>query len=621
MSTHKTDCARPTTEGPSRLGHRSRFARWRAVSLLLVYILMAIHIAHWKISGKTLAPLELSEVMYTLEFGIVTAGFLFMVAALIATAVFGRFFCSWGCHILALQDLSAWILRKVGVRPRPIRSRLLLWVPMIAAAYMFVWPQVNRIVSGRPMATLHLATDADGWASFTTENFWRNLPGPGVTIVTFLICGFVIVYVLETRSFCTYGCPYGAVFGLADRIAPGRIRVGPDCTQCGTCTAVCTSHVRVHEELNRFGMVINPACMKDLDCISACPQGTLHYGFGRTSLFRRVVGTKKVKRSFDFTLWEEVLAALVFVVILLVYRGLYDLVPFLLTLALGAIVSYFAILSVRLVRHRDVTLNRIRLRCASSLTGWGAAFVACMMLFGALTVHSAVVRYSGFQGQRLYMHAMRTPTLDAVVADRSIDHLARAQSWGLIAIERVELLLGDLFAKRQRWPEAEASRRKLLERGAKDAHVHEQLAFALSKQDRFDEARQEYATSLELDSNRAEPHYGLASVDFEAGRPDLAEDHLRRALRIRPDFAVARYELGALLIERGVVNEGIYHLRECVRLNPQHGDAYYNLAVAFAMRGAFDEAKVEIETAIALQPEDKQTQQFRAWLSSLMRDQ
>ena len=41
-------------------------------------------------------------------------------ATVVATAIFGRFFCSWGCHILALEDLCAWILGKLGVRPRPI---------------------------------------------------------------------------------------------------------------------------------------------------------------------------------------------------------------------------------------------------------------------------------------------------------------------------------------------------------------------------------------------------------------------------------------------------------------------------------------------------------------------
>ena len=310
-----------------------------------------------------------------------------------------------------------------------------------------------------------------------------------------------------------------------------------------------------------------------------------------------------------------------FVAILLIYRGLNDSVPFLLTLALGAILSYCTLVSIRLVRHHDVVLNRMRLRHAGSLTGCGVAFIACMLLLGTFTIHSAFVRYSVFQGERLYTRISHMRKPDANIADRSIAHLTRAQSWRLISLDRIERMLGDLFAKRQRWVEAENSRRRLLERRPQDAYAREQLAFALAEQGRLDEAGQEYAYSLELDPNRAEPHYGLAGVHFEAGRPDLAEDYLRRALRIRLHFAVAHYELGALLVERGVVDEGIYHLRECVRLNPQYGDAYYNLAVALATRGAFNEATVEIENAISLQPEDEQTQRFRAFLRSLVRDE
>ena len=78
---------------------------------------MVAHIVHWKLAGRTLAPLELNEVMHTLELGIVTAGFILMALLVLATFVFGRFFCSWGCHILALEDASTWLLEKVGIRP------------------------------------------------------------------------------------------------------------------------------------------------------------------------------------------------------------------------------------------------------------------------------------------------------------------------------------------------------------------------------------------------------------------------------------------------------------------------------------------------------------------------
>ena len=139
---------RPAGESPRGLepaaGVRRGYGRWRALSLSLVYVVIAAHIIHWKITGKTLAPLELNEVMYTLELGIVTAGFLFMCFLLLGTLVFGRFFCSWACHIMVLQDLCAWALRKLRIKAKPVRSRALLLVPPLTAAYMFVWPQIAR---------------------------------------------------------------------------------------------------------------------------------------------------------------------------------------------------------------------------------------------------------------------------------------------------------------------------------------------------------------------------------------------------------------------------------------------------------------------------------------------
>ncbi|MCP3933761.1 MAG: hypothetical protein GY708_00160, partial [Actinomycetia bacterium] len=55
-----------------------KYGKWRALALTSVYVLFGLHIAHWKLNGSTLAPLELNEVMYTLEAGVVTAGFLLM---------------------------------------------------------------------------------------------------------------------------------------------------------------------------------------------------------------------------------------------------------------------------------------------------------------------------------------------------------------------------------------------------------------------------------------------------------------------------------------------------------------------------------------------------------------
>ncbi|MBT4766882.1 MAG: hypothetical protein HOO04_00805, partial [Phycisphaerae bacterium] len=78
----------------------SGYGRRRAIVLILVHLVIAIHITTWLVFGETLAPLELNETMFTLELGIVTVGFLLMALIILSTLIFGRFFCSWGCHVL-----------------------------------------------------------------------------------------------------------------------------------------------------------------------------------------------------------------------------------------------------------------------------------------------------------------------------------------------------------------------------------------------------------------------------------------------------------------------------------------------------------------------------------------
>ena len=75
---------------------------------------MIAHIIQWRIMGKTVSPIEPSETMYTLQKGFVNAGFIFFSLAILATLIFGRFVCGWGCHILALQDLCGWLLKENG---------------------------------------------------------------------------------------------------------------------------------------------------------------------------------------------------------------------------------------------------------------------------------------------------------------------------------------------------------------------------------------------------------------------------------------------------------------------------------------------------------------------------
>jgi len=285
---------------------KSRTSRWRAAALTILTLLMIAHIIQWRMMGTTISPIEPSETMYTLQQGAINAGFIFFALAILATLIFGRFVCGWGCHILALQDFCAWMLKKVGLTPKAFRSRLLVYVPLIGALYMFVWPTVYRIFLSPdqgpliPKFTNHLVT----------SNFWETFPSVAVAIPFLFVCGFMTVYFLGSKGFCTYACPYGGVFSLADKLSPGKIRVSDACNQCGHCTATCTSNVLVHAEVKQYGMVVDPGCMKCMDCISVCPNDALYFGFGKPTI--AIPKSNASKKSYSVTWSEEIVGAAIF---------------------------------------------------------------------------------------------------------------------------------------------------------------------------------------------------------------------------------------------------------------------------------------------------------------------
>ena len=207
VETRAGDCGRRERKPPAL--RPSKNGRWRALALILVHVLVALHVAHWLRAGETLSPLEPSEAMEFTKHDLVNAGAVFFGLTILSTLVLGRWFCGWACHLVALQDLCLWLLKRVGIRPRPLRSRLLALVPALAALYMFAWPLAYRLWKGAEIGPVRVA--------LTKTDFWETFPPWPVALATFAVCGFVTVYFLGAKGFCTYACPKVANFRAVDR--------------------------------------------------------------------------------------------------------------------------------------------------------------------------------------------------------------------------------------------------------------------------------------------------------------------------------------------------------------------------------------------------------------------
>lgn len=624
------------------------FEKWRIATLVGVHLLFIAHFVHWKIKGRTLAPLEFNEVLYTIHQGIVTAGFVLMAVVMVATLIFGRFFCSWGCHILALQDSCGWLMDKLHIRRQPIRSRTLIWIPMAVMFYLFIWPQILGLFHGLEAPQLEMVQEGGSrWSSFSTDNFWRNLPPPGVAVLTFFICGFAIVYLLGSRGFCYQACPYGALFSIADQLAPGRIVLAKDCSQCGLCTAACSSDILVHKELALYGQVTNPRCLKDLDCIAACPEQAVQYGFRKPPIFRKGHPMGSYSGRFGFSLKEDFFMLTVFVVTIFIYRGLYDAVPFLLAVGLAVCTAYLSLLSWRFMQRKSMQLRGIMLKDMGHIRTGGKVFGVAMVALLFLVLHSAVVQWHTWRGKALFMDIAAQSGVNASSerVQESIAHYQKALRIGVIApIDRrkelanlyliagdrtssVELLegivaqdpahvearyrlgeladdAGDRNAALAFWEQALGA--GVVRPHSRDAELLGMAALAVAdgyaRKGEHAKAGQLYEEASARLPHDPRPLLAWSGMLARTGGESKAIELLMQSLECGADEVLVRNNLGGLMLRDGRWEEARGQYQRLAELRPADAQVRYTLGIAQARTGDPRSAQESLSYALRLDP-------------------
>jgi polyferredoxin/tetratricopeptide (TPR) repeat protein len=516
--------------------------------------------------------------MYTLQNGAVNAGFIFFSLAILATLVFGRYVCGWGCHVLALQDLCSWLLQKIGLKPKPFRSRILIYVPLLFALYMFVWPTVLRAFTKAPADPLIPAFTNH----IITTDFWATFPPVAVAIPFLFICGFVVVYFLGSKGFCTYGCPYGGFFAVADKVAPGKIRVTDACNQCGHCTAVCTSNVLVHAEVKAYGAVVDPGCMKCMDCVSVCPNEALHFGFGKPA----VTVKKTLKTNYSVTWAEEIIGAVAFFAGLFCVWDVYQLVPMLMAIGIAVVTAYLAVRTVRLLTSGDLAFYRHALKSGGKIRKAGWAFLGFSLLWFGLSAHSGFVRYYEAAGARGYEKVRIPDELALATADprewlSDADRAAiESGKTGFYAARSIGLFSNVYAISKLAWLEYLSG--------------NTDRALALLAE----------AGDKQYGENRALSLYYRGAILNRLGRGQEALASLDASLAERADLILAREERGVALWQLGRRSEAVNAWADALRRNPRLALSSNFLAGAAAAGGQKETAAAWEAQADRITPND-----------------
>ena len=221
----------------------SFYARIRFVCAVLFFIGICL----------TFAGVEKSGLLAKIQFfpALNANNFLVVGTVLLATFLFGRFYCSIICPLGFLQEIIALLARR---KAYPDKNRRILRYGI--AGLVFACFATGSMI---------LFAASDPYALFgRIFSFLKNpafIAGAGV----FIVLNILVVW--KQRFFCTSLCPVGTLLGAVSKIGLFKLRFSDSCIRCGKCSTVCPSGCidAKNDTLD------NERCVRCLKCLAVCP--------------------------------------------------------------------------------------------------------------------------------------------------------------------------------------------------------------------------------------------------------------------------------------------------------------------------------------------------------------
>jgi len=478
--------------------------RKRLLVLLLMNLLVVVHIILWyKFGCQKVGTFSLNGVVSLFGMGLINSAAAFFIFVVLMTVILGRLFCGWGCHFAFFQECALKIFNKFGINPKIVHSnatiiQYVFLLKTLTAIYEF-W-----LIYGPPQ--FHI-----GFGE--TPVMTVDLPRSPIIIILFVLFdAFLFIYLMGSRAFCRYVCPWAPLLAVFDNFSFWRIRKVNECKGCMTCTKSCTMGIRVHEEIAQYSAVVNANCIRCLACTNACPNGTLSYkwGLNAISITRRFKWLTPQQRNYNW-----------YYEFMLIFGGL--------------IVAYYT-----------------QKWLGSFQTFLGAAWGLC---FGMLIVK--------------FLESKRVPLLETIQLKRRflvvslITLSTLTWCWMTSASYDIRLLLrGNRYMDVLEYDSAISIYNQAINEFPSNHEVRAALALAYKMKGDYNRAVTEYKTLISGNPDNATLHNNLGTAYYRNGNYDLAIEEYKKSIQLDGDLIAAYGNIGLVFLKQGNVEEAIPFLRK-----------------------------------------------------------
>ena len=187
------------------------------------------------------------------------------------TILFGRFFCGYVCAFGGLGDFVYWLSGLVQKKLFHRKKQFQLPEKVVNYGQRVKYLILLFIVAMCVNNQYSKLSGTDPWEVFSRLTALKLPPhGFGIGILLFVL--ILVGMALQSRFFCQFLCPMGAVFALLPVLPFAHLhRDSENCIPgCNACANRCPVHLKLDEESLRSGECI--ACEA---CVGTCPRSNI----------------------------------------------------------------------------------------------------------------------------------------------------------------------------------------------------------------------------------------------------------------------------------------------------------------------------------------------------------